>query len=671
MTSTVRHHMDTVCRLTYNHLPGFQRRGRKEGSRRMGVLSTPDMIVFFASLLAVMVLGLWAGRKEDTSEDFYLAGKTTRWWGVAGSIFGSNVSANHIVGMMGVGFSLGFAQSHFEITAIAGLLLLAYGFLPVYRKLNVYTLSEYLSRRYDDRCRVLYAILMVFALVVIQIVPGFYIGSRSLNILLAEDTTTASGAPDPGAAVDQQAPVARHAQIGFRHYVIGILIMMLVTGTYTILGGLKAVIVTDVIQSVLMLAGGLIVAVLTFAQPEIGGWAGMRALDAAPGARDMMHLYLPSNHPRLPWSGVLTGLLIMHFHYWSTNQFIVQRALSARSTREARFGIIVAGFLKLLIPLFSIGTGVAAYYLFAARLPGTVLDQDTAFPVLIRHVVSPLGLGLVGVVAAGLIGAILSSIDSMLNSAATIITFDFYRRYLRPNASEKELIRVGQWCIVIFLAGAALLTIFTMDPNSQDSFFLEIANEQSKLTVGIVVAFGLGMFWRRSTAAAGLAAIVAGIVFSYALPPLYRWLLAPYEPFAGVLGAELNFMHRVAVVTVLTVLVHVAVSLKTQPNVEKSRCTWTDLGGHQPHVLRRALGALAASIVLYALLAVVLVAGWTTPLVAGLIAAVWTWGLFVVAAVARCRHQGRPCSLCGLVAEDRVWAGLLAATAILMMFYFA
>lgn len=641
----------------------------------MGALSTPDLIVFVVSLLAVMALGLWAGRKEDTSEDFYLAGRTTRWWGVAGSIFGSNVSANHIVGMMGVGFSVGFAQSHFEITAIAGLLLLAYGFLPVYRKLNIYTLSEYLSRRYDDRCRVLYAALMIFILVVIQIVPGFYIGSRSLNILLAEDTAITATAPDAGAESSGD-PVTepgdvRHAQIGFRHFVLGILVMMFVTGTYTILGGLKAVIVTDVIQSVMMLAGGLIVAVLTFTQPEIGGWAGMRALDAAPGARDMMHLYLPSNHEMLPWSGVLTGLLIMHFHYWSTNQFIVQRALAARSDREARVGIIAAGFLKLLIPLFSIGTGVAAYYLFVARLPGITLDQDTAFPMLMRHVVAPVGFGLVGMVAAGLIGAILSSIDSMLNSAATIVTIDFYRRYLRPDASEKELVRVGQACIVVFLAVAALLTIFTMDPNSKDSFFLNIANEQARFAIGIVVAFGLGMFWKRSTAAAGLAAIVAGIVFSFALPPLYAGLLAPHEPIARVFGDELNFMHRVAVVTILTVLVHVVVTLKTQPNAEKSRFTWTDLGGHKPRVLRRALAALAASIMLYAVLGVVLFVGWTTPLVTGVIGAIWTWGLFVVSAVAAQRRDDRSCSFGSLVTDDRIWAGLLAATAVWMMYYFA
>ena len=152
------------------------------------LLSTTDLIIFFGSLLAVMGMGLWVGKNENSSEDYFLAGKSTRWWGVAGSIFGSNVSANHIVGMMGVGFAVGFAQSHFEITAIAGLLMLCYFFLPVYRKLNIYTLSDYLSKRYDDRSRFSYALIMVIIMVVIQMVPGFYIGSRSINILLQGDT---------------------------------------------------------------------------------------------------------------------------------------------------------------------------------------------------------------------------------------------------------------------------------------------------------------------------------------------------------------------------------------------------------------------------------------------------------------------------------------------------
>ena len=306
----------------------------------MGELLSPlDVVIFFGSLLGVMALGLWAGRKEDTSEEYFMAGRQTPWWGVTASIFGSNISANQFVGMMGLGFSIGFAQSHFEISAVAGLLMMCYAFLPIYRKLKVYTLSEYLELRYSEHCRLVYALIMVFVMIVIHTVPAFYIGSRSINILL-------QGGPGP---------------IDHGWYVAGVLVMTAVCGSYTILGGLKAVILTDALQSVLMLFGGLMVAYLTFSQPEVGGWSGMAAMDVE-GARKL-HLYKPSNHPGLPWSGVLFGLIILHFNYWGTNQFIVQRAISAKSDSAARFGIIAAGFLKLMIPFYSVGAGIAAYYL--------------------------------------------------------------------------------------------------------------------------------------------------------------------------------------------------------------------------------------------------------------------------------------------------------------------
>ncbi len=152
------------------------------------LLTQTDLIIFFGTLAAIMAAGLMAGWKEKTSSDYFLAGKGARWWGVAGSIFGSNVSANHMMGMMGTGFAVGFAVSHFEITAIAGLLILCYVLLPVYRKLNIYTLSEYLNRRYDDRARMAYAVVMLVIIVFVMTVPAFYIGSRSINFLLKEDT---------------------------------------------------------------------------------------------------------------------------------------------------------------------------------------------------------------------------------------------------------------------------------------------------------------------------------------------------------------------------------------------------------------------------------------------------------------------------------------------------
>ena len=509
-----------------------------------------------------MALGLWAGRNESSSKDYFLAGRNVRWWGVAGSIFGSNISANHMVGMMGVGFTLGFAESHFEITAIAGLLLLCYCFLPVYRKLNIYTLSDYLSRRYDDKSRVAYSVIMVLIITMVMMLPAFYIGSRSVNFLLVDQAhinevlkASAGG-------------VAQTIEIDKTYYILGVLIMALVTGVYTIVGGLKAVIVTDVLQSVLMLAGALIVAWFTFNSVEIGGWDGMRALDAK--GKDLVHLYLPSDHPQRPWTGMLSGLMVLHFYYWGTNQFIVQRALAARSDEEARLGIISAGFFKLLIPFFAIGCGIAAWYYYADK--AQVVAQDAVFMELLGDLVAPVGFGLVGLIAAGVIGAILSSIDSMLNSGATIMTMDVYKRYMNPDASEKKLISTGRLWVLIFLIAAALLTIFTMDPNSEDSFFLQIASHQSKLVAGVVVAFFLGMCWKRATGAGGLAAIFCGVAFSYGLPYLYPHIAS--EAVIKTFGEKLNFMHRVFVAAVIAFIVHIVVSLMTQPSKEKAKFTW-------------------------------------------------------------------------------------------------
>ena len=595
------------------------------------LLSTTDLIIFFGSLLAVMGMGLWAGRKEDSSEDYFLAGKSTRWWGVAGSIFGSNVSANHIVGMMGVGFAVGFAQSHFEITAIAGLLMLCYFFLPVYRKLNVYTLSDYLSRRYDDRSRISYALIMVIIMVVIQMVPGFYIGSRSINILLQGDTgrkavaeaifsedgefsevkvlhggekygsppevlvnnekadfleaTVVDGevetvgviSPPPDslsaplnisfAGGNSENPEISPGDVDPFNYKLGILIMALVTGTYVILGGLKAVIITDVIQSVLLLLAGLLVAFITFSQPEIGGWANLMARDLGAEGVERFHLYNASNHPALPWTGVLSGLMILHFYYWGTNQFIVQRALSAVSDKEAKMGIIAAGFFKLLIPFFSIGTGIAAFYLFKDR--NLEVAQDAVFIKLLTELIAPIGFGLVGLIAAGMIGAILSSLDSMMNSAATIMTFDLYKKYINPDANDRKLISIGRVWIITFIVLAGFITIYTMDPNSKDSFFLHVAKHQGNLIAGVVVAFFLGMCWKRATAAGGVAAIIAGVIFSYSIPVLYGNMAEGNQTLIDLFGEKLNFMHGAFLSAILSILVHILVSLKPSPIKKK------------------------------------------------------------------------------------------------------
>ena len=695
-------------------------------------LTTSDYVIFFATIIGAMMVGLIAGRKEETSEDYFLAGKKLRWFAVAGSIFGSNVSANHMVGMMGVGFSIGFAQSHFEIGAIAGLLFLCYGFLPVYRKLNLYTLSEYLGKRYDDRSRVSYAIIMIIIMAFVQMVPALYIGSRTIcellggNAIILEDSSTATElaatantiSNPPGAISNQLQVQAPQSKVSMPHYTWFVIALGVIAGSYTIVGGLKAVVYTDIIQSILMLIAGIGLAVLVFSQL---GWNEMLELDAAAGDASKMNIYLPTYHKDLPWTGVLTGLMCMHCFYWGTNQFIVQRALGAVSDKEARVGIISAGFLKLTIPFFSIATGVCAYYLLMNEQ--SMVDDiapDTVFPKLVTRFISPIGFGLVGLVAAGVIGAILSSIDSMMNSAATIISVDIYKKYFRVNATDKELIVAGRVTIVVLMITAILMALFIMDPNSNENFFLQIVNYQNYLTPGLLVAFVLGIFWKRGTAPAAFYTILAGIVLSWVVVqvydsdmprPLYDIALdrASVSDFhagefvpAGYLGQNvhdmnqdqfdafiandirpnisavqkmfgptLNFFHRVVFVLGLSAIVFVVISLITPCDPEKSKLTWTGLGGHHPTRLKVLAKTLCLSLVIFALLGWLTDQAFLTPTLAACFAAFWTLGVYGCEILEKIKTDDSGMSRVQyILRSDLTYAGLLAATAMFMMYFF-
>ncbi len=624
-------------------------------------LTSIDLVIFLAALLAAMAIGFMVGRREETSEDYFLAGRKIPWWGVAGSIFGSNVSANHLVGMMGIGFGVGFAQSHFELGAIAGLMLLCYGFLPVYRALNIYTLSEYLGRRYDERSRLLYAVIMVLIMVVVQMVPALYIGSRTTCILMG------------GEFVEQVEEGGRIAlEVNYLYYVIIVLGLASISASYTILGGLKAVVWTDFVQSLLLLAAGLTLALLTF--NEIGGWGEMMALDRGEQGVDKMHLYLPMSHRELPWTGVLTGLMAMHFFYWGTNQFIVQRALGARSDREARLGIVAAGYLKLTIPFFAVGTGVAAYYLFLERLPERTIDSDAAFSELVKLVI-PLGYGIVGLISAGVIGAILSSIDSMMNSAATIVTVDVYQRYINPRASDRQMIRVGRVCIAGFVTLATLMAILVLDPNSEGHFFLKIVDYQGYLTPGILVTFFLGIFWRRATDLGSFVTILVGVFFSWIVQALYDGYLGSIPAIKAHFGEELNFFHRVVAVILLCLLTHIVVSLLSRPDAEKGKLVWTDLGGHRPTTLRNLAAAILASILFLLILGRVMVAGWLSPTLCGALGGVWTLAMFLGAIMLgfqkRREEAAKEVSALGfLISDDRLWAGLLCSLAVFLLYHY-
>ncbi|HAB10968.1 MAG TPA: hypothetical protein DCE47_04680 [Planctomycetaceae bacterium] len=699
-----------------------------------------DLAVFLIALVAVMAVGLLAGRGEtESSEQYFLAGRHIRWWGVAGSIYGSNVSANHLVGMLGLGFSIGFAQSHFELGAIFGLLMLCYGFLPVYRRLKIYTLSEYLGRRYDDRSRLSYAVIMVLIMAGVQMVPGLYIGARSACVMVGDAAVENHTEPvetvgnrreiEAGKITHEDLQLQPVVRVDKKWYAAFVIILAVISTVYTVLGGLRAVVLTDAIQSLLLLGGGLLLAFLIFSElgggdGVVAGWQEMIRLDQA-DSEQKMRLYLPSNHPKLPWSGVLTGLIFMHFFYWGTNQFIVQRALAARSDGEARLGIITAGFLKLLIPFFCIAAGIAGYFLIGQRVDHDV-DPDAAFSELVRLVV-PAGYGLIGIVAAGLIGAILSSIDSMMNSAATIFTIDVYQKYIRPDADDRQLVRVGRISIIVFVVIATGLTFAVIDPNSKDNFFLQIANYTSLLTPGLLVAFLVGMFWRRATASGAFVTIIAGVLFSLVfqsaydrtvgMPPAVYQVLTEQktldetridelpadwqqlnsdeitrrvETRRGSLnsinlafGPSLNFFHRVVLVIFSCLLVHVLVSLATSVEPDQARLTWSDLGGHHPRDLKRLAQLVFLAITLLVCLALAMRSGWIQPPLASAVAAAITLAAFVINSTRRktpAEGELDPKSADDAPdaphdtpwwSRDRNWAALLCATAVWMHFFFA
>jgi SSS family solute:Na+ symporter len=435
---------------------------------------------------------------------------------VAGSIFGTNIHAQQIIGMMGIGYSIGFAQSHYEIWAVPAILVLAYIFIPIYRKQNFFTLSQFLESRYNENARLVYTItIMIF--ITIQLIAGFYIGSRTLGFLFE------------GSGYEVT-------------YLSGILIIAVITVIFSVFGGMESVVVADNILTVIMIISILLMGTLTYMQPEIGGISGLLKLDHAQANK--MHLYLPSNHPKLPWSGIFTGLTVLNFFYWTTNQYQVQRVLAAKTDRDAKLGTIVAGFLKLIIPFFSIAVGTAAFYLFKIRFGENVVKPDDTFLMLLKTVV-PSGYGFTGLILAGLTCAIFSAIYSMMNSVSTMMAFDVFRKYIDPKASDMQTVRFGQVFVVIMCVIAGFLAFSTYDPTSSDNFFLKLANQTSYVKPGLVVVFFWGVLWKKTNPIAALIVLLSSPFVGLGCDLVYNHLLVNVTWIRETFGEEFNFLYRV------------------------------------------------------------------------------------------------------------------------------
>ncbi len=487
-----------------------------------------DVLILVVSVVGVTAFGMGIGRKEDNTTDYYLAGKTIAWWAVAGSIFGTNISSHHMVGMMGAGLKEGFAQANFEFGAIFGLLMLCYFFLPFYRRMGLYTLSQYLGRRFDERSQLVYSITNM-AFLLIQMVGTMILGALTIATLTADS--------DYGIS-----------------YEVAVCLLAAIAAMYTFFGGLKADIFNDVVQSVLLLVGSGMLAVLAIWHPNVGGISGL--LEKQP---EKFHVFFEASHPQLPWSGVLSGLMVLHLYYWGTNQFIAQRTLGARSDWDARMGTIVAGFFKLLIPFLCIVPGMAAGYILAID-PAT--ESDTAFAGLTRELL-PAGYGLVGVVMAGLVAGILSTIDSMMNSTATLFTFDIYKKYIRPSASEMRLVWVGRGAMMLMVTVAIWLSLYF--GKTKGGIFNTMADYNAYLVPGVIVAYVAGILQPFVTRSASLACILAGPLVSIGFDQ------GAFYAF----DHDLQAFHRAALATISCYAVVLIVSFATQHERDNDREQFT------------------------------------------------------------------------------------------------
>lgn len=441
-----------------------------------------DYAVFIAYAALILGVGLWVSREKDgvqkNAEDYFLASKSLPWWAIGSSLIAANISAEQFIGMSGSGFALGLAIASYEWMAAFTLIIVGKYFLPIFIEKGIYTIPEFVEKRFSTNLKTILAVFWIALYVFVNLTTVLYLGGLAIQTILGVDMMYA---------------------------IIG---LALFAAAYSLYGGLSAVAWTDVIQVIFLVLGGLVTTYLALntVSDGAGMWAGLKHIyEAAP---DRFVMILDESNPEymnLPGIGVLVGgLWVANIYYWGFNQYIIQRTLAAKSLQEAQKGILLAGFLKLLIPFIVVIPGIAAYVMVndpsimerlgpaaAENLPG-LGTADRAYPWLLHF----LPAGLKGLAFAALAAAIVSSLASMLNSTATIFTMDIYKQYININASDKTTVSVGR------ISGAvALIIAVIMAPllGGIDQAFQFIQEYTGVVSPGILAVFILGLFWKKTT----------------------------------------------------------------------------------------------------------------------------------------------------------------------------
>lgn len=484
-----------------------------------------DLYIIVAYLLLVVLIGWWVSRKKEDSNDYFLAGRNMGWWAIGASLFASNISSEHFIGLAGSGASGGLAVGHFEWLACLILLLLSWVFVPFYLSSKVFTVPEFLEKRFDQRSRTYLATVSIVGYVLTKISVTLYAGGIVLKAVFGWDMMASA------------------------------LILVIITGFYTVIGGLKAVIYTEVVQTVILIGGAVVLTVLGL--NEVGGWSGM----VSKVEPEYFNIWKSVSDPNFPWTGILFGAPILGIWYWCTDQFIVQRVLSARNIPQAQGGAIFAGFLKLLPVFIMVLPGVIAHAMNPA------IKGDEAYPWLVNTI---LPVGVKGIVMASLLAALMSSLASCFNSASTLFTIDFYKKKY-PDVTDEKMIRVGKYATVALVLLGILWVPFIQYISSQVWIYLQ--SVQAYISPPIAAVFLMGIFWSRMNANGAFAGLMTGFVLGFfrLFGELLHLDLGAFQWFLSM-----NFLHFAIFLFVVSLIIQAVVSLVTaapDPSVVAS-LTW-------------------------------------------------------------------------------------------------
>jgi len=479
-------------------------------------LAPIDIAIIAVYFVIVFGIGLYFSRKERTSEDYFLASRDIGWFFVGASLFVSNISTEHFIGLSGTGASSGLAVGHFEWLACLILLLLGWVFVPFYLRSNVFTMPQFLERRFSRQCAVYLAGISIIAYIFTKISVQLYAASVVLERVAGWSLWKTA------------------------------VVLVIATGIYTIAGGLAAVIYTDTVQTLILITGA--VALTLIGLDKVGGIGHLRTM--VPDS--YFHMMKPMSDPQFPWTGIFFGAPILGIWYWCTDQVIVQRVLSARDEGHAKAGAIFAGFLKILPVFMLVLPGIIAYALY----PAEVAKPDFAYPTLVLNL---LPVGLVGLVMAALLAAVMGAMSSVFNSASTLVTLDFYKK-LRPQASEAQLVNFGR----IATGGMVLLGLLWVPfiHLLSAQLYIYLQSVQAYISPPIAVCFIFGILWTRVNGQGAISSLLTGFVLG-ALRFVFEVLDKTRHYESGFVRwlVDMNFLHYAIFMFVVCTAVLIGVSL--------------------------------------------------------------------------------------------------------------